>query len=197
MSDDPSQSAAAYDAAADFYSIPEDQDLLQQCLDESIQALSFSGFVSEAEQESIRQRFFEDRGTAKRRLDVIECLVKVRHGEDATMADMTEDLSYVASLYLAPSPILVPFVPSISPPNNFYEKHPKLEALSKLLLAPIIFAEDTDVIGVTSLNAVAAEIVGEEVKKYLHSRIGSEPYITVTRIDYRGWANLLNSHFNL
>lgn len=193
-----STSTSIAQAPDDAYQLPSKAQLREQWLSETLEALSFSGFISDKEKDAVSKEFLNvDITKAGRQIDVLEALVYVRAGDGADMRAMTEDLAYITSLYLSPSPILVPFIPSMMPPSPFYEKWPALFELAKTLLCPVVYAEENEVFGVASMNSVAADLMATEMSNFLQHSSGAKPFISVTRIDHRGWENILHHHFGL
>ena len=71
------------------------------------------------------------------------------------------------------------------------------DELRNFLLSPVIFAEDTDAIGIASINPVAASILAEEIRSSVYKRFGIRSFVTVARLDYENWAFLTRKHFEL
>jgi len=64
-------------------------------------------------------------------------------------------------------------------------------------LTPVIFAEDTDSIGVASANPIAAALLASAIQEVVFRRFGIRPFLTVARLDYESWTFLTRKHFGL
>jgi hypothetical protein len=60
----------------------------------------------------------------------------------------------------------------------------------------VVYVEDTDAIGVASVNPIAASILADEIQTSLHKRFGIRPFITIARLDYESWTFLNRKHFD-
>ena len=98
---------------------------------------------------------------------------------------------------LNPSPPLIPFAGKLIAPSAFYDSFDHLHKIARVLLSPVIFAEDTDAIGTASANPVAAVILAEEIRGTVFKRFGIRPFVTVARLDYESWTFLSRKHFEL
>ena len=96
-----------------------------------------------------------------------------------------------------PNPPLVPFAGKLIAPSAFYDSFDQLHRLARVLLSPVIYAEDTDSIGTASANPVAAAILSEEIQSVVFKRFGIRPFVTVARLDYESWTFLTRKHFEL
>lgn len=129
--------------------------------------------------------------------DLLETLARVKgHGEEHLGAAILQ-LSNKVAATLSPSPSLVPFAGKLIAPSAFYDSFDQLHALARILLSPVIFAEDTDAIGTASINPVASQILAEEIRTAAFKRVGIRPFITVARLDYESWTFLTRKHFEL
>lgn len=91
----------------------------------------------------------------------------------------------------------IPFASKLIAPTAFYESYPHIHELGRLLTAPIIFTEDTDAIGVASINPIAASILAGEIETAVFNRVGVRPFFTVARLDYESWVYLKRKHYDL
>ena len=127
--------------------------------------------------------------------DPIDCLVGLR-ARGGDMLDASVEMVYAKmaqSLAFAPS--RVAFAARLIPPSALYEKYPQIELLCKLMLVPISFAEDEDVIGLASINPYFADALSATIAAELKRQNNIEPIISIVRLDYIGWMKMCQKHF--
>jgi hypothetical protein len=95
------------------------------------------------------------------------------------------------------APPLIPFAGKLIAPSSFYESFQQILAIGRALVAPVLFAEDTDAIGVGSVNPLAARTLADEIHAAVERRFGIRPFLTVARLDYENWTFLARKHFGL
>lgn len=129
--------------------------------------------------------------------DLLEQVARVQgHGEEH-LSPAIAALGNKAALLLTPYAPLVPFASKLIAPTAFYESYDQIHKLARLLLCPVIYAEDTDAIGTASINPFAAAILAEEIQNTVFKRFGIRPFVTIARLDYENWAFLTRKHFEL
>lgn len=129
--------------------------------------------------------------------DLLVHLAHVQGYDEEQLPPVILHLSDVVAAYINPSPPMIPFAGKLIAPSSFYESFEQLHKLGRALLSPVIYAEDTDAIGVASINPVAAQIFSEEVLAVVDRRFGIKPFLTVARLDYESWAFLTRKHFGV
>lgn len=92
---------------------------------------------------------------------------------------------------------VIPFGGKLIAPSAFYESFDRIHQIARVLLSPVVYAEDTDAIGTASTNPIACAILGEEIRNQIYKRIGIRPFVTIARLDYESWAFLTRKHFEL
>ncbi len=130
-------------------------------------------------------------------LDFLETLARVKGHEEERIGAAILALSDAVASTMNPTPSCIPFASKLIAPSAFYDSFDSMHELGKLLLTPVIFAEDTDAIGTGSVNPIAAQMLGEEIHKAVAKRFGIRPFITVARMEYESWAFLCRKHFDL
>lgn len=129
--------------------------------------------------------------------EFIESLARVQgHAEEHVGAAIL-NLSNRMALAMQPITPVIPFAGKLIAPTAFYESYEKLHILSHLLLSPVLYAEDTDAMGIGSVNPVAANMLGEHIVSTVHQRTGIRPFVCTARLDYETWAFLTRKHFEL
>jgi hypothetical protein len=130
-------------------------------------------------------------------LDLLETLARVKGHEEERIGAAILALSDAVASTMNPTPSCIPFASKLIAPSAFYDSFDAMHELGKLLLTPVIFAEDTDALGTGSVNPIAAQMLGEEIHQAVSKRFGIRPFVTVARMEYESWAFLCRKHFDL
>jgi hypothetical protein len=172
------------------------RDFAEECLTRTAEALheSRAATAAEIQQGIAAAREFHANGTP---MDLIEQIARIQgHAEEHLGPAILELGSKVSATFAHQVP-MVPFAGKLIAPSAFYESFDQMHKLARLLLAPVIYAEDTDAIGTASINPVAATILAEEIQAAVFKRFGIRPFLTVARLDYESWSFLTRKHFEL
>ncbi|NWK54873.1 hypothetical protein HW115_04585 [Verrucomicrobiaceae bacterium N1E253] len=127
--------------------------------------------------------------------DPIDCLTRMRAAEGAMLDSMVEMASMKLARSLPEVPARVPFASRLIPPNGFYDKLPEIHRLCKLMMVPVAFAEDFDVIGLASINPYFADSLAAEIKEQFKKEGGIQPIISIVRLDRISWMKMCEKHF--
>ncbi len=130
-------------------------------------------------------------------MDLLETLARVMGTDEERLGPAVQSLSDSVASTLNPGPPSVPFASKLIAPSAFYESFDAMHKLGRMLLTPVLYAEDTDAIGVGSINPIAALVLGEEIHSVVAKRFGIRPFITTARMEYEAWAFLCRKHFEL
>jgi hypothetical protein len=130
-------------------------------------------------------------------LDLVEATARAQGHQEEHLGTAILSIAEKLSTSLNPSPPLIPFAGKLIAPSAFYESFDHLHQLARHLLAPVIFAEDTDSIGVAALNPFAANLLASAIQDSVFRRVGIRPFLTVVRLDYESWTFLCRKHFEL
>ena len=129
--------------------------------------------------------------------DLIEILARAQGHEEEHIGDAIIDLADKIASTLHPTPQIMPFGGKLIAPSAFYDSFDRIHEIARVLLSPVIYAEDTDAIGTASINPVASNILADEIRTAVFKRFGIRPFITVSRLDYENWTFLTRKHFEL
>ena len=170
--------------------------LVELCYFRTVDALTMSGVASEGD---IFQALTKVRdGLAKDQpLDFLETLARVLGTDEERLGGMVHTLSEAVASTFMPAPPSIPFASKLIAPSAFYESFDAIHKLGRALLAPVLYAEDTDSIGTGSVNPIAATILAEEIHVVVFRRFGIRPFMTTARMEYESWAFLCRKHFEL
>ncbi len=129
--------------------------------------------------------------------ELLVVLARVQgHGDERLGAALMELGNKVAASLECNAPY-VPFAGKLFAPSVFYETFEQIHKLARILLSPVIYAEDTDSIGTASVNAIASATLAEEIRNAAHKRTGVRPFVTIARLDHESWTYLTHKHFEL
>lgn len=134
---------------------------------------------------------------SKRPSDLMETLARIQGYDEEYISTAILALGDQVASTLTPYSPYIPFAGKLMAPSAFYESFDRIHQTARVLLTPVIFAEDTDSIGVASMNPVAAAILADEIRTAVHKRFGIRAFITVARLDYESWTFLTRKHFEL
>jgi len=129
--------------------------------------------------------------------DLLEVLARVQGHDEEHLSPAILALGDKVATTLTPYAPLVPFAGKLIAPSAFYDSFDGLHKIARILLSPVIYAEDTDALGTASANPVGAAILAEEIRTVVYKRFGIRPFVTVARLDYESWTFLTRKHFEL
>lgn len=171
-------------------------DILAECVSRTAEAIRASGAATDAQLAAAITAV--ERGiTSGQPIELLEWVARAQGHDEEHLGPVIGSLSEAVASTMSPSPALIPFAGKLIGPSAFYESFDQLHKLARLLLSPIIFAEDTDAIGTASINPIASQILSEEILKTVDRRFGIKPFMTVARMDYESWSFLSRKHFGL
>ncbi|HEX5790819.1 MAG TPA: hypothetical protein VFY13_06675 [Luteolibacter sp.] len=171
-------------------------DFAELCIEQTAAAVHASRAATPTELNqaiSMVRKFHNDNKPA----DLIEVLARVQGHEEEHVGKAIVELADKIAITISPAPPMIPFASKLIAPSAFYESFDRIHAIARVLLSPIIYAEDTDAIGTASINPVASALLAEETRQAVHKRFGIKPFMTVARIDYEAWSFLTRKHFEL
>ena len=129
--------------------------------------------------------------------DLLEVLARVQGHDEEHLSPAILLLGDMVASTLTPYAPLVPFAGKLIAPSAFYDSFDQVHKIAKVLLSPVIYAEDTDALGTASANPVASAILAEEIRSAIYKRFGIRPFVTVARLDYESWTFPTRKHFEL
>ena len=127
--------------------------------------------------------------------DPIEGLARLRVGEGEMLAPHVETISQQMVKSLPYIMHRVPFASRFITPTSFYEKYPHIEQICRLMMVPITFTEDLDVIGVASINPFFADTLVTALVDELKDYGSVNPIVSAVRLDYESWTKMCEKHF--
>jgi len=171
-------------------------EIIETCIKQTAEALVFSHAATEDEVSSAVNHVRQAQADGHP-LDLLEAVAKVQGHQEEFLGGIVRALGDKLASMLNPSPPLIPFAGKLIAPTAFYESFDQIHKIARVLLSPVIYAEDTDAIGTASANPVAAMILAEEIRASVYKRFGIRPFVTAARLDYESWTFLSRKHFEL
>jgi hypothetical protein len=172
------------------------RDFAEECLIRTAEALHESRAASVAEIQQGITAVRESHAQGKP-LDLLEVLARILGHDEERLGPAILELGNKVASTFSPHAPLVPFAGKLIAPSAFYDSFEQLHKLARLVLAPVIYAEDTDAIGTASVNPIAAAILAAEIESAVFKRFGIRPFLTIARLDYESWTFLTRKHFEL
>ncbi len=129
--------------------------------------------------------------------DLIEMICRRAGTNEEGMGPAVQRISDILAENKRPIPPVIPFASKLIAPSAFYDLFDGMHRLGRMLLVPVLYAEDTDSIGTGSVNPIAAESLAEEIHYAVANRFGIRPFTTSVRMDYESWTFLCRKHFEL
>lgn len=171
-------------------------DIVETCYVRTAEALNASSAASDNDLFKALSKVRE--GQAKGSpMDLLETLARVMGHDEEMLGGAVQKLSDAVASTLNPVTPSIPFASKLIAPSAFYDSFDTMHELGKLLLAPVVYAEDTDAIGTASVNPIAAMVFAEQIHYTVAKRFGIRPFMTATRMEYESWAFLCRKHFEL
>lgn len=171
-------------------------DFAEICLQQTVAALqqARAGTPLEISQAVARTR---EEHAKERPCDLLETFARVQGHDEEFLSPAVLALGDRLAATVTPYAPYIPFAGKLIAPSAFYESFDQIHKIARVLLAPVIYAEDTDAIGIASSNPVAAFILAEEVRNSVYKRFGIRSFVTIARLDYESWTFLTRKHFEL
>ena len=170
--------------------------VLDACLEQTAEALVFCRAASQIDVshaiDAVRKAHAEDHP-----LDLVEAVARVQGHQEEHLGGIMRALGDRLAAVLNPSPPLIPFAGKLIAPSAFYESFDHIHVLARALLTPVIFVEDTDSIGVASVNPIAATLLAGKIQEAVSRRFDIRPFLTIARLEYEAWSFLTHKHFEL
>lgn len=171
-------------------------DFAEQCLLLTADSIRQASLATESELLRATSKCREEHALSKP-AELIEVLARVQgHSEEHLSGAIMAISNRVADSMQPYSPFL-PFAGKLIAPSAFYDSFEYIHRLAKVLLSPVIYAEDSDSIGTASINPVATLLLGSQIQSLVSKRFGIRPFMSTARLDYESWSFLCRKHFEL
>ena len=92
---------------------------------------------------------------------------------------------------------LVPFASKMPTPSVFYDMNEVLLLECRKLMTPVIYAEESEVIGIGSINPAALRISAQTVRQLIADKTGTTPMVSSVLLHHEGWISLCQQQFGI
>ena len=129
--------------------------------------------------------------------DPLEFLAALRTRDPDARAQEVERLGRSLSQSLGQPLTLVPFASKMPTPSAFYDLNDSLLLECRKLLTPVLFAEESEVIGIGSINPVALRLSARTVMQFIADKTGTTPVVSMVLLHHEGWISLCQQQFGI
>lgn len=171
-------------------------DYAEVCLQQTVEALQQTRSATPAEISQAISSVREDHAQ-EIPSDLLEALARVQGHDEEHVSQAILELGNRVSTTMSLAAPMIPFGGKLIAPSAFYDSFDRIHSIARILLSPVIYAEDTDAIGTASVNPIAAAIIAEEIRMQVFKRFGIRPFVTIARLEYESWTFLTRKHFEL
>lgn len=167
-------------------------DLSDAVREETIQALTKAGIIRDVEAEGFRNYLMaQSIGVG----DILPVMAQLRGIDELEQATAVAQWGRQIGPAIKKRYSLIPFAGKLLGSQSIFEAHPAIKEAAAAVKCPLIFAEDSDVIGFGTINPVAATKLGEHVADYLHGKTGTKPYLSLFLVDLGNWETICGRQF--
>ena len=147
------------------------------CLGQTCALLEEHGLATPAELKELRHH---GHGPLKgpRPWDPLEFLAALRIREPEARALEVERIGRSLSHSLGQPLALIPFASRMQTPSVFYDMNEALLADCRKLMTPVLYAEESEVIGIGSINPAALQISTRTIMQFIADKTGTTPIVS-------------------
>ena len=166
------------------------------CLDQTAKLLQEHGLATPAELNQLRENGLAP-AQGPRSWDPLEFLAALRVPDPELRSLEVERLGRALSQVMGQQLALVPFASRLPTPSAFYDLNESLLAECKRMMTPVLYAEESEVIGVGSINPVALRITAQIIMHTLGEKTGTTPIVSRILLHHDGWRSLCQQQFGI
>ena len=166
------------------------------CLGQTCALLEEHGLATPAELKELRHHGHGPlRGP--RPWDPLEFLAALRIREPEARALEVELIGRSLSHSLGQPLALIPFASRMQTPSVFYDMNEALLADCRKLMTPVLYAEESEVIGIGSINPAALQISTRTIMQFIADKTGTTPIVSSVLLHHEGWISLCQQQFGI
>ena len=129
--------------------------------------------------------------------DPLEFLAALRVRDPDARPVEVERLGRALAQSMGQQLALIPFANRMPTPSAFYDVNPGLMEHCQQMMTPVLYAEESEVIGIGSINPVALRLTAQHIGDVLGERTGSRPIISRLLLHHDGWISLCQKQFEI
>lgn len=166
--------------------------LEERVREETLKALTTAGVIRAVEEEGFRNYLVTNSVNAG---EILPVMAQLRGIEES------EQITAVGNWGRAIAPVikrrysLIPFADKLLGSASIFENYATILEAASAVRCPLIFSEDTDVIGFGTLNPVAGLAIAEFVSDYLNAQTGASPYVSMFLLELHTWQTICGRQF--
>ena len=166
------------------------------CLGQTCALLEEHGLATPAELKELRHH---GHGPLKgpRPWDPLEFLAALRIREPEARALEVERIGRSLSHSLGQPLALIPFASRMQTPSVFYDMNEALLADCLKLMTPVLYPEESEVIGIGSINPAALQISTRTIMQFIADKTGTTPIVSSVLLHHEGWISLCQQQFGI
>lgn len=166
------------------------------CLGQTCALLEEHGLATPAELKELRHH---GHGPLKgpRPWDPLEFLAALRIREPEARALEVERIGRSLSHSLGQPLALIPFASRMQTPSVFYDMNEALLADCRKLMTPVLYAEESEVIGIGAINPAALQISTRTIMQFIADKTGTTPIVSSVLLHHEGWISLCQQQFGI
>ena len=166
------------------------------CLGQTCALLEEHGLATPAELKELRHH---GHGPLKgpRPWDPLEFLAALRIREPEARALEVERIGRSLSHSLGQPLALIPFASRMQTPSVFYDMNEALLADCRKLMTPVLYAEESEVIGIGAINPAALQISTRTIMQFIAYKTGTTPIVSSVLLHHEGWISLCQQQFGI
>lgn len=167
-----------------------------ECLKATYRLLSEFQLATSGELAKLAEIGQQPAGT-ERQVDPLEIVVKLRGVEPDDRPVELERLGRLIGTAQQKPLVLPPFAARLPTPSSFYDGNPGLLEECQAFMTPVLYAEETEVIGIGSINPVALKLAADRIVEILSERTGTKPIVSTLLLTHEGWLGMCHKQLGI
>lgn len=159
------------------------------CLEHTYMVLREHGLATPDELRQLAE-IGQDPLEGDRQLDPLELLVNLRVSDVEERPAEIERMGRAVAEMLGDPLVLIPFAHRLPTPTAFYDTFPALFGMCQDSMIAVIFAEESEVVGIASINPVPLTLMEEHISRTMSEVTGTKPIVTRMLVPYDAWESL-------
>lgn len=166
--------------------------LAETVREETLEALQKAGVIRDVEVDGFRDYLVSNSINTGDILPVMAQLRKIAETEQS--AAVVQWARSIAPIIKRRNS-LIPFAGKLLSNASLFENYQVVKEACAAVRCPLIFSEDSDVIGYGTINPVAGMHLGEFTKEQIKAQTGTAPYISMFLLDLPTWEMICRRQF--
>lgn len=127
--------------------------------------------------------------------NILPVMAELRQIDETSKGIVIEKWARAMSPILKKRFPLIPFANRLLATTTIYEKYPELKEWAETSCCPLIFAEDSDVLGFGMLNPVAGVELAQKVEAFFREKEKVVPFVSLFLIPLKSWEFICERQF--